>query len=69
MTSIHQPNSDVLMMFDKLYVLAKRGKCVWNGETTKLKSHLQLSQVQCEEWQIPIEQLIKVASKVNIVSY
>ena len=57
------------MMFDKLYVLSKGGKCVFHGQATQLKSHLQLSQVECEEWQIPIEQLIKVASKVNIVSY
>ena len=61
-TSIHQPNSDVLMMFDKLYVLAK-GRCVFFGETTQLKSHLEKCKVNCQEDQVPIEQLIKVTSK------
>ena len=69
MTSIHQPNSDVLMMFDKLYVLAKKGKCVFDGKTTQLKNHLQKCQIECLEWQVPIEELIKIASKDHIVSY
>ena len=67
-TSIHQPNSDVLMMFDKLYVLARGGRCVFDGETNQLKSHLEQCQVECLEWQIPIEELIKVASKDPTVS-
>ena len=67
-TSIHQPNSDVLMMFDKLYVLARGGRCVFDGETNQLKSHLEQCQVECLEWQIPIEELIKVASKNPTVS-
>ena len=67
-TSIHQPNSDVLMMFDKLYVLARGGRCVFDGETNQLKSHLEQCQVECLEWQVPIEELIKVASKNPTVS-
>ena len=61
-TSIHQPNSDLLMMFDKLYVLAKGGSCVFDGKTNQLKSDLEQCQVECRDWQVPIEQLIKVAS-------
>ena len=68
MTSIHQPNSDVLMMFDKLYVLAKGGCCVFDGETNQLKSHLEQCQVECLDWQVPIEKLIKVASTDPTVS-
>ena len=67
-TSIHQPNSDILMMFDKLYVLSKGGMCVFHGKTNQLQSHLQNCQIDCQEWQVPIEQLIKVASKTSNVS-
>ena len=66
-TSIHQPNSDVLTMFDKLYVLSKGG-CVFDGETNQLKSHLEQCHVECLDWQVPIEQLIKVASTNPFVS-
>ena len=67
-TSIHQPNSDLLMMFDKFYVLAKGGRCVFDGESIKLKNHLEQCQVECLDWQVPIEQLIKVASTDPSVS-
>ena len=67
MTSIHQPNSDVLIMFDKLYVLSKGAKCVFDGNINQLLCHLQECQVGCEEWQVPVEQLIKVASKPSNV--
>ena len=67
-TSIHQPNSDVLMMFDKLYVLSKGAKCVFDGNANQLQSHLKECQIECEEWQVPVEQLIKVASKPSNVS-
>ena len=67
-TSIHQPNSDVLMMFDKLYVLSKGGRCVFDGKTNELQNHLQECQIDYQEWQVPIEELIKVASKTSNVS-
>ena len=66
-TSIHQPNSYVLMMFDKLYVLANGGFCVFDGESTQLKNHLQKCQIECLDDQVPIEQLIKVSLKVNFI--
>ena len=67
-TSIHQPNSDIIMLFDKLYVLSKRGFCVFDGETNQLLCHLQKCQIDCQEWQVPIEELIKVASQTHKVS-
>ena len=66
MTGIHQPN--VTMMFDKLYVLAKGRHYVFDVETIQLKSHLEHCQVECLDWQVPIEELIKVASKDPTVS-
>ena len=69
-TSIHQPNSDVLMMFDKLYVLANGGFCVFDGQTSHLKNHLKQCQVECQDDQVPIEQLIKVASiRVSFITF
>ena len=68
-TSIHQPNSDILMMFDKLYVLSKGGRCVFDGKTNELQSHLKECQIDCDKWQVPIEELIKVASKTSNVSF
>ena len=56
------------MMFDKLYVLAKGGRCVFDGETTQLKGHLERCKVKCLDWQVPIEELIKLASKDSLVS-
>ena len=67
-TSIHQPNSSILIMFDKLYVLSNGGRCVFDGKTNQLLCHLTECQVDCKEWQIPVEQLIKVASKTQNVS-
>jgi len=39
-TTIHQPNSDILQMFDKLYVLAKGGVCVYSGTPQHLDRYL-----------------------------
>ena len=61
-TSIHQPNIDVLMLFDQLYVLATGGQCVYNGHPSVLKQHLVECHIPLMDYQIPIEELIKVAS-------
>lgn len=62
-TSIHTPNSDVFMLFDQVYVLAKGGKCVYMGSPNLLRQHLFECGIPCLEWQVPIEVLLKVASK------
>ena len=61
-TSIHQPNIDVLMLFDQLYVLATGGQCVYNGHPSVLKQHLVECHIPLMDYQVPIEELIKVAS-------
>lgn len=61
-TSIHQPNTDVLMLFDQLYVLATRGQCIYSGHPSYLKQHLIECQIPLLDYQIPIKQLINVAS-------
>ncbi|CAG2115224.1 unnamed protein product, partial [Medioppia subpectinata] len=61
--TIHQPNSDVLQMFDNLYVLAKGGQCVYFGPPVHLRHHLSSSNIVCNENQVPIEHLLTIASK------
>jgi len=48
-------------MFDKLYVLAKGGVCVYSGPPKELSSHLSECGVFCTEF--AVEVLLKVASK------
>ena len=60
-TSIHQPNSDVLMTFDKLYVLANGGVCVFSDRPQYLRQHLKECDISCSELQVPIELLLKYA--------
>ena len=64
-TSIHQPNVDVIVLFDKLYVLSIGGQCVYNGHPSRLRHHLIQCQFHLRDYQVPIEQLIKVASSID----
>ena len=50
------------MLFDQLYVLSNGGQCIYNGHPSYLKQHLIECQVSLLDYQVPIEQLIKVAS-------
>ncbi|CAG2118656.1 unnamed protein product, partial [Medioppia subpectinata] len=60
--SIHQPNLEILMLFDMLYILAKGGVAVYSGPPRGLRSHLDQCNIQCNENQIPIEVLIKLSA-------
>src|ERR1700712_1754077 len=62
-STIHQPNSDVLQMFDNLYVLAKGGVCVYSGTPQHLPNHLSECYIICNENQVLIETLITIGSK------
>lgn len=63
--AIHQPNQDILVLFDRLYVLGRAGTCLYWGPPRALRAHLADCGVLCSEAQIPIEQLMKQASKVG----
>ena len=58
-TSIHQPNNEILMLFDKLYVLAKGGKTLFTGKPDNLAHFLRICNIACNEDQVPIEVLLK----------
>lgn len=60
--SIHQPNSDILSMFDHLYVLSIGGKCIFSGPSAKLRRHLLQCGIECTQDQIPIEEILTAAT-------
>ena len=62
LTSIHQPNCDVLRLFDQLYILSNKGECIYNNDPSKLKQHLIEYQIELLDYQVPIEEIIKIAS-------
>ncbi len=51
------------MMFDKLYVLAKGGFCVYSGRPQDLNRHLTECDIMCTQFQHPIEVLLKYSCK------
>jgi hypothetical protein len=56
-------------MFDKLYVLAKGGICVFSGCPQDLKSHLEENDLICNKIQVPIEVLLKHSSNGSKDNY
>ena len=61
--TIHQPNSDIMDMFDNMYVLSKGGQCVFSGLPKDLVHTMADSDIICGENQVPIETLITIGSK------
>ena len=59
--SIHQPNNHLFNCFDSVYVLAKGGVCLYSGLPQDLRQHLNDCQIECNENQVPIEELIKIS--------
>jgi hypothetical protein len=51
------------MKFDKLYVLAKGGICIYEGPPRSLTTHLSAAGVVLNRDQVPIEVLIKISSR------
>ena len=60
--SIHQPNHEIVMMFNKVYVLAKGGHCIHSGRPDDIQLFLEECKIICYEDQVPVEQLLKLAS-------
>lgn len=65
--SIHQPNSELLSLFDQLYVLARGGVCVFSGAPTAITTHLQsVSQIHSQECTYSIELLVKCSCRGHL---
>ncbi|KAH7637519.1 abc transporter-like protein 17 [Dermatophagoides farinae] len=39
--AIHQPNTEMLMLFDQVYILARGGVCIFSGPPSQISDHLQ----------------------------
>ncbi|CAG2114195.1 unnamed protein product, partial [Medioppia subpectinata] len=66
--SIHQPNYDLFHTFDSIYVLANGGVCLYSGAPHRLRQHLADNGIECQESQVPIDVLIKVASDTTLLA-
>lgn len=60
--SIHAPNYETLSLFDKIYVLAKGGTCIYSGSPNQVRPTLEHQlQMTLPKEQPPIEKLIQIA--------
>ncbi|KAH9527945.1 Cytoplasmic dynein 1 light intermediate chain 1, variant 2 [Dermatophagoides farinae] len=58
--SIHQPNTDLMNMFDQIYVLAKSGVGIYSGPPSMIRQHLsQITGYNTFGTTFPVEELIK----------
>lgn len=64
--SVHQPNTELLMMFDQCYVLARDGICIYSGQPGGIR-HFITSQIPdaMDNSRFPIEILIKYSCTGN----
>ena len=60
--SIHQPNVQVLNIFNKLYVLSKGGVNVYSGAPQSLKQYINNCHIDCNDNEIAIEKLLRFAA-------
>ena len=61
-TSIHQPHTDLLLMFDSLYVLAYGGRCIYSGRSINISQYLQRIAIP-QSKMFPIEKLLQYCSQ------
>ncbi|KAH9512080.1 ABC protein, sub ABCG [Dermatophagoides farinae] len=61
--SIHAPSSDILNMFDQLYIIAKGGVCIYSDHPDRLRPHLnQITGISLNEEDSPIQEYLRIAS-------
>ena len=60
--TIHQPNNELFLMFDSVYILAKRGVCLYSGSPHNLKERLIDCKIKISEDLNPIEKLLEICS-------
>ncbi|KAH9512085.1 ABC protein, sub ABCG [Dermatophagoides farinae] len=61
--SIHAPSSDILNMFDQLYIIAKGGVCIYSDHPDRLRPHLnRITGIALNEDESPIQEYLRIAS-------
>ncbi|XP_046913707.2 uncharacterized protein LOC124494563 [Dermatophagoides farinae] len=62
LVSIHTPNSDIMSLFDKVFVLAKGGVCIYSGPPNDLRNNLkQKINDEFDTEKPPIEEYLDIA--------
>ncbi|XP_054164422.1 uncharacterized protein LOC128962104 [Oppia nitens] len=67
--SIHQPNQELLKLFDSCYVLAKSGQCIYDDSPRQLRNWLTTTTtttstgIKLRKTDVPIEVLMKLSSQ------
>ena len=67
--SIHQPNHEIVMMCNTVYVLAKGGHCLYSGSADCIEQFLNQCNIVLDEDQVPVEGMLKLASIQDRNSY
>lgn len=60
--SIHQPTARILQNFDRLYVIATNGQCMYDGPTDTLVEYLNRFQLTCPTYHNPADFVVEIAS-------
>lgn len=61
-TTIHQPSSKVMSLFDRIYLLASGGRLAFNGSPSEILSILKQVDSPCPPFYNPIDHMIEVVS-------
>lgn len=60
--SIHQPTARILQNFDRLYVIAVNGQCLYDGPTDQLVTYLARYNLTCPTYHNPADFVVEIAS-------
>ncbi|XP_075585843.1 uncharacterized protein LOC124495081 [Dermatophagoides farinae] len=64
LVSIHTPNSDIMTLFDKVFILAKGGVCIYSGPPENMRDNLkQKINIEFNIEKPPIEEYLELACK------
>lgn len=60
--SIHQPTARILQNFDRIYVIAVNGQCIYDGPTDQLVAYLSRFNLTCPTYHNPADFVVEIAS-------
>ncbi|XP_027204920.2 uncharacterized protein LOC113798562 isoform X1 [Dermatophagoides pteronyssinus] len=65
LASIHAPNSDIINLFDKIYILARNGFCIYSGSPKLLRNNMIDEHLEFDDnnFRTPIEEFMRIACK------
>lgn len=65
LASIHAPNSDIINLFDKIYILARNGFCIYSGSPKLLRNNMIDEHLELDDnnFRTPIEEYMRIACK------